>query len=303
MKKLFYCIALLLCVVFNAYAVIYTDCHFESAPSSEDDGGIYTCDTGTARIYLDSEMTGSLFDHISTGGWNNTGAAKFYSHNGSTNSYRALQGNQDPWTAATQNIRFLIKIESVGIVSGKWLYTGAGGVWPTYVGFGGSGSPCTQPSITMNYNWASHYVLHNGNLTCPAFYENCKTPGTWGALIEDCTEVVTDDRFDWNDYVQEWVCIEQEKNFNTGVMAIYIWTQDGAWNGKLYEVDTTLESGSERRTSDVGAYLELTHTNQYFIIDEMVMSDSYIGPPAGFVTGASEPTSSTTSGTVSLTAQ
>ena len=300
MKRHFCCIVFFLLAVSNAHAVIYTDCQFESAPSSENSGGVYTCDTGSTTLYFASEMTGSIFDHTTNEGWNNSGAAKFYTHNGSTNSYRVMNGNVSSWTPATQNIRFLIKIESTGVLSGKWLYTGAGGVWPTYVAMTGSGAPCNQPSITMNYSWASNYVLHQGNLTCPTFYEVCGASGTWGSLIEDCTEVVTDKRWNWADHTEEWVCIEQEKNFNNGTMAMYVWTQDGTWSGKVYEVDTTLESGSERRTSAIGAYLELTHTNQYFIIDELIIADEYIGPPAGFLTTPSGPTTSTMSGTASI---
>lgn len=107
---------------------------------------------------------------------------------------------------------------------------------------------------------------------------------------------------------EEWISVELEANMMTGKIKVYVYTQDGDLAG-LY-TETTMK---ERPRSQpdlpavIGPGTPLMHyidmiggyfndppttphytSDTYFMIDELKVDDSYIGPPEGFVDGGNE---------------
>jgi len=112
--------------------------------------------------------------------------------------------------------------------------------------------------------------------------------------------VYTHDYGDWRDgipqnaefkigaiagYINEWIAVEYELNSTTPHARMYIWTQDGVFNGEVIYLDTPAIP-SATYIDILGGYYNTRHLNQdsdtYMMIDELKMSNSYIGPPAGF---------------------
>jgi hypothetical protein len=91
---------------------------------------------------------------------------------------------------------------------------------------------------------------------------------------------------------EEWICIEFAANSRTGLIQLYITTQDGVHSG-LY-VDKTMEhpGGTFSWIDVIGGYFNSGSTpgpNNYFMIDELVIDNKYIGPPEGFGVAAMSP--------------
>ena len=95
----------------------------------------------------------------------------------------------------------------------------------------------------------------------------------------------------------EWISVELEANVAEAYIKVYIYTQDGVISGEyvrqhLY-VDGNANPASPpgdtswSRLDLIGGYLhgsvQANDPNNYFILDEVKISDSYIGPPAGFL--------------------
>lgn len=286
MKKLLLGILFLLFTVVPSWGVVTIDCTFDSAPSSEDNGGVYTCSTGTGTFYF-SNLSGDVFDHV-TGSecYGGTGGcAKFYRHitaQSYSNSYRQMDWSAYP-TGNQLNVRWLMKVEDPNELGGKWLLTGQDYTWDTYLGMGRGGAPFDEYDITMCYDWTVCMWHGAGEDASSHGYEICDMPGTWGSSVQNCTETVTAQRFDFADYPGQWIAVEQEKNVSTGVMKVYIWTQNGDWDGLVFTLDTNKSSGI--RVAPIPGYMEgADSNNEWIMIDNVIVSDSYIGPPAGFVT-------------------
>lgn len=85
---------------------------------------------------------------------------------------------------------------------------------------------------------------------------------------------------------QEWISIEIEANTSTGNIRLYIHTSDGVLSG-LYQTQTMATLGSTWTHLDIlGGYFGENGTadaNNYFMIDELRIASSYIGPPSGFL--------------------
>lgn len=86
----------------------------------------------------------------------------------------------------------------------------------------------------------------------------------------------------------EWVSVEFEANSRTGVIRLYITTEDGLLNG-LYTQQTMAGPGGAFNYIDIlGGYFNTAsaaHPDNYFIIDKLVIDNHYIGPPEGFIAG------------------
>ncbi|MCG7868483.1 MAG: hypothetical protein JAY67_22500 [Candidatus Thiodiazotropha taylori] len=86
----------------------------------------------------------------------------------------------------------------------------------------------------------------------------------------------------------EWISMEFSANSRTGVIRLYIYTQDGELSG-LYVQQTMANTGGTFNYIDgIGHYFNdatVASAGNYFMIDEVVIDDSYIGPPDGFVLG------------------
>jgi len=292
MKKLFIIVAILfscLCVL-PTFAETFIDCNFNSAPSSEDNGGTYTCDTGSLNFGLSAlSNPGGTAEHVTTGGWGNSGAAKFYSIT-NTGGNRWLDPGVSTSTTR-QNIRWLMKFTSTGAIDGKWIDFN-GDSPRTWLSFAARSSDCgigeVRPEPTYD---GTSYAVHCGDATsnpCGSYKWCCDSSYgvTWsGTPLSTCTEEsAAHGELDLADYVGEWVCVEMEKH-NDGTQKTYVWTQDGAYDG-LYMTTVTSTSESSLGQRPVGAYQENVSAGSW-LIDEVKYADTYIGPPAGFVGGDS----------------
>jgi len=87
---------------------------------------------------------------------------------------------------------------------------------------------------------------------------------------------------------EEWISVEVETNVAEQYVRLYIYTQDGQFNG-LY-IEQTLDISSDptwMRLDMIGGFMDPASQedpNNYFIIDEVKLSTSLIGPPADFLT-------------------
>ncbi|WP_116813672.1 hypothetical protein [Steroidobacter cummioxidans] len=91
----------------------------------------------------------------------------------------------------------------------------------------------------------------------------------------------------------EWISVELEANTRTGMIKLYIDTQDGALSGLYVEryMDDTGPGGTWSYIDLIGGYMNWGNVRadpeNYFMLDDIVVNDRYIGPPAGFRTGTS----------------
>jgi hypothetical protein len=99
--------------------------------------------------------------------------------------------------------------------------------------------------------------------------------------------------FFYSNYDNQWVAIELEM-ISSGVFRIYLWTQDGRYNG-LYMEARNMAPGTPMITGFSGMYFHDSGAanGSYIMVDEVVLSDSFIGPPPGFSSDESVPQSPT----------
>lgn len=98
--------------------------------------------------------------------------------------------------------------------------------------------------------------------------------------------------FTWGDWTDQWVSVEVCINITSGAtpstsMTVYLTTQDGTFDDDIILQPTcgveNIGTGTWDNI-DVGMYGGGTPVS-YFLLDDIVIDDSHIGPPAGF-TGA-----------------
>jgi hypothetical protein len=99
---------------------------------------------------------------------------------------------------------------------------------------------------------------------------------------------------------EEWISVEFEANTRTGMIRLYIDTQDGQLNGLYIErpMDDSGPGGTWSHVDIIGGYFNgasRADPGNYFLVDELVVSSSRIGPPAGFnnITRPSPPAGAT----------
>lgn len=85
---------------------------------------------------------------------------------------------------------------------------------------------------------------------------------------------------------QEWISIELEANTRTGMIRLYVDTQDGDLQGLYIEryMDDT-GTGGTWSFGGIGGYMAQairSDPNNYFMIDEVKVDSRYVGPPSGF---------------------
>ena len=97
------------------------------------------------------------------------------------------------------------------------------------------------------------------------------------------------------DRAEEWISVEIEANTVTGDLKLYIDTQDGQFSGQFVELNLQDEGpglgGIWSYISVIGGYWSASapDPDNYFMIDELVIDSSYIGPPEGFVGAGAAP--------------
>jgi hypothetical protein len=280
MERLIF-ILLLICSA-SALAEIYVDCSFDEPPTSESEGGRYGCDVNDATLFFASNLAGPVFSHVTDQGWQGGGAAKFYTHTSGTNSYRQLNFGQYS-SSVQQNLRYLLKFERANELGGKWHLSDALGGWRTWLSFVGRAGVLSsiQPEISYdNTIWLAHGATADSGFCSSEGYQCCQHEDTWwDSGIISCNRG-TESAIDLSDYENEWVCIEIERH-SSGTYKVYVWTQDKAFTGLYYELDTVYNQ--ELGNAPAGAYLEGQASGSYFMLDEIVVSDSFIGPPEGFL--------------------
>lgn len=86
---------------------------------------------------------------------------------------------------------------------------------------------------------------------------------------------------------QEWISVEFEANTRTGMIRLYVDTQDGDLSGLYIErpMDDTGTGGTWAYIDVIGGFFNNASTadaNNYFMVDELAIDSHRIGPPAGF---------------------
>lgn len=86
---------------------------------------------------------------------------------------------------------------------------------------------------------------------------------------------------------RQWISVEFEANTTTGMIRLYVDSQDGALSGLYVErhMDDTGAGGVWSYIDTIGGYMapaERADPENYFMIDELTIDSRRIGPPAGF---------------------
>lgn len=86
---------------------------------------------------------------------------------------------------------------------------------------------------------------------------------------------------------EEWICIEFEANTRTGMIRLYVDTEDGDLSGLYIErpMDDSGPGGTWAYVDIIGGFFNLASRadpNNYFMLDELVIDSRRIGPPEGF---------------------
>ncbi|MCW9014604.1 MAG: hypothetical protein OQL06_12545 [Gammaproteobacteria bacterium] len=227
---------------------------------------------------------GATHTWVPNGGWNGNGAAKFtppvsdqgYSGLGQFNNLNGTTGvNQ-------LNVRFLI-------YHGDTWQEGASNSKVLIVNrFFDDGSQGDRPMIISHqYNTIGDWVSYGA---CDGTVCNYQGGGWWPDG--------TDEFRLGNDPLhreEEWISVELESNAATGLINLYIYTQDGELSG-LYTQQTMARPGGLFKYLDIlGGYMDpatsAADANTYFMIDELKIDSQYIGPPPGFTVVSKAPTS------------
>lgn len=216
----------------------------------------------------------------SQNGWQGSGAAKFTGPN--AEGYAGLGQFIFGMSSIPEqmNVRFLIYHGRL------WHELGAGGKLVILNRDGNRGRPMVIATDYQEGNWES-----------------------WGA----CDGTVC--RFEGGDYwpngrerlrlgnntqgngkrSNEWISVEFEANTRTGMIRLYIDTQDGEMSGLYIErpMDDTGAGGTWSMIDIIGGYMNWGNVRadpeNYFMIDELVINSSRIGVPAGFRSNAARP--------------
>jgi hypothetical protein len=97
------------------------------------------------------------------------------------------------------------------------------------------------------------------------------------------------DSFKVRDYSDQWICLEYEAwTDNGGGSRLYIWTQDGRFDGLYLQTDKDFPGSFWKSIQIMGGYYNGYHAyseSNYVMFDKVAIDDSFIGPPAGFISG------------------
>ncbi|MET0051539.1 MAG: hypothetical protein ABW095_10730 [Candidatus Thiodiazotropha sp.] len=91
---------------------------------------------------------------------------------------------------------------------------------------------------------------------------------------------------------EEWISVEFEVNASRGTINMYIYTADGTLSGLYTSKSMASPGGSFRYIDILGGYMAAAvqaNPDNYFMIDDLVINTSYIGPPQGFVGATPSP--------------
>ena len=262
------------------------DVNLDSPPSSAGHLGVYAGAIGTIVIDVRNGTPARMFEHV-TGNecWaGKGGCARFF---GSVNGGGAYRGfTPGPFTGGTarKNLRYLMKWNSAwrGAENLKGNYMSMGHVFWTQekamnAALGGF-------QLALSYNGTLYFAHGNGQsqATCQTDGYSCCPHSPSCSLGPGVSRAGP---FLFADYDNQWVAIEVEM-VSSGVFREYVWTQDGRFNG-LYMEARNVPPGTPEVNGFSGMYYHDAGaaSGSYVMVDEVVLSDRFIGPPAGFGTG------------------
>ncbi len=223
---------------------------------------------------------GARHEWVSTGGWNGTGAAKIFP----PTSEQSYGGLGQYILALGSNVPEQLNVRWLQYHGSTWRENASG-----------------EKLIILNRNG-------NGGRPMIILRESSSGGQTWETLGA-CDGTVC--RYEGGDYwpdgtdrlkignrpvarEEEWISIEFEANTRTGMIRLYVDTMDGRLSGLYIErpMDDSGPGGTWSHVDIIGGYFNLASRadpNNYFMIDELQIASSRIGPPPGF-NNATRPT-------------
>ena len=236
-----------------------------------------------------SEGNGATFTHLNSGCWSG-GCAKFTPPTGVTNSgvngAMAGLGHFTGLNLSRINIRLLMKIgptyystarnsgggignKFIDVHSASWSRLGILGFHPYHTQ--------DDPPDTQYYTFGTMVVPST------AYYYTSQGGGRSEAAFHIADGI--------GDYAGQWFALEYEINNATNTTKCYLWTQDGQFNGEYISYPSAIPENANYFY--VGGYynnIHLADPDSYMVIDDLMVSDGYIGPPSGFIGGGSDTT-------------
>lgn len=171
----------------------------------------------------------------------------------------------------TIHIRFLIKF---GTSFASHVSDGGGGLINKFILLD---APTRLGILGLNGSDTDGRYLAFGALDSDEVYKFASEGRAW---IEDAALKIKD-----ASRSGEWIAVEYWVDTTNDRTGVYIWTLDGTFSGSYINVPSTNTQGSTGFwMSYYNSYGGTADTNNYYMIDNMVVSSSYIGPPDGFGT-------------------
>lgn len=262
------------------------DVDFDSPPSSENNGGVYQGSRGSLVLDVRNGSPTNMFDHV-TGGecWGGSGGcAKFYA--GTTTGsgkYRGFVPGNYSGGNTRLNLRYLMKWNSgyhnTEGFKGDYLTMGGSPFWTQQKGLA---AVFGDFQLTQSYRGTLYYIHGNGQSqsTCNGEGYECseyEPQSNLGPGVESAGP------FEYARFDNQWVCVELEM-ISSGVFRMYIWTRDGRYRG-MYMEALNAPTGAPSIDGFSGMYFTdaAAPNGTYVMLDEVVLSDSFIGPPPGFL--------------------
>lgn len=218
---------------------------------------------------------GATHTWLPTGGWNGSGGAKFTPPNaeGYSGIGQVILGNDVRPTRL--NVRFLIYHGTT------WSQVSGGGKLIILNREEGRGRP-----MLIYGEWPSTAGAKAWDTLAPCDGTVCRFQG--GDYWSDGTDSFRIGNGKTG-RSHEWICIEIEADTaGKGTITLYIDTQDGKFSGEYITrpMDSSGGGGTWRYMDILGGYMNRGNTRadpeNYFVIDELAISTSRIGPPGGF---------------------
>jgi hypothetical protein len=279
-----------------SWAQTIAEVDLDSPPTSESAGGRYTGRVGSITLDVRGGVPTNMFDHVTGAAcWGGSGGcAKFYGSESGGGVYRGFTLGSYSGGPSRLNIRYLKKWNSNWIGNQR-------GLKSDFFTMGGNRFWAQQSGVAWGFGGFQMSQSHNGTLY--RIHGNgqsqarCQSEGYLCVPYETNASlgpgVAAAGPFEYEDYVDQWVSLEFEV-LSTGVFRIYIWTQDGRYNG-LYMEARNMPTGTPAVTGFGGMYFHDSGASpgSFVMVDEVVVSESFIGPPPGFLSDAERPRSPT----------
>lgn len=86
----------------------------------------------------------------------------------------------------------------------------------------------------------------------------------------------------------EWIAVEYWVDTDRDRTGVYIWTQDGQFNGSYIDVSKSSSGGSTGFWMSYFNSYGVANEGNWYLIDNLAVSTTYIGPPQGFTGGQAD---------------